>query len=371
MIIEEYRVMNKNEIIGVFNWVDLSNGEQPYVELKTDIRLPHFISTNLSSWIKNRIAPKHRRKVKEILKECSLDTDKSIIDFCKALSLTDTFWIQKVDEDLDWVRINLFDNEFTDIISKIAFNNGLYGRKFSSTHPELTTDGFLPKCWVREGSSIYLKKSGTEGFRNTGNEPFSEVLATQLLTKLGYKHIKYNLENYKSETVSSCEIMTDKDNMLIPLSSLLDININEIDKVREFCNNISKECLEDFNKMIIFDYLTLNSDRHTNNIGFLANSKSYRIKGLAPIYDNGASMLCYFDTTEEYQTIDEYLLECIPKTYDSFLKEAIISKNQLGDNHNLEKIKNFKFNNNLLNINNRRIDFIEKFINNRLTFLLK
>lgn len=368
---EKYLIMNKDKKIGEFIWIHLDNGEQPYVELIKDINLPSFISNNFSSWIKNRIAPKHRKRVSQILKEYQLNTDKDIIDFCKALSLTDTFWVQKEDELLKWGNINLYGNNFSDIVSKIAFNTGLYGMNFSSTHPELTTDGFLPKCWIREKGSIYLKKGGTEGYRNSGNEPHSEVLATQILDKLDYNHVGYKLEKFKSELVSSCEIMTDTDNMLIPLSSFLNINVNEVNKVRDFCKDVSEKCFDDFNKMILFDYIILNSDRHTNNIGFIVDSRTYKIKNLAPIYDNGAGMLCYFDTTEEYQSLDKYLLECIPKTYDSFLKEAIISKRYLNNKHNLTRLLDFKFNNSSLDIDINRVQFINNFINNRVKSILK
>lgn len=51
------------------------------------------------------------------------------------------------------------------------------------------------------------------------------------------------------------------------------------------------DLIEDFLKIVIFDFLTGNSDRHQSNWALLENSDEKKI--LCPIYDNGSSLCSY------------------------------------------------------------------------------
>ena len=146
-----------------------------------DIRLPSFIKKLGVDWVTDRTSPVQRANIKDLLQRLGLNSKQDIIDFTKGLSLTDTFWVKAEGSNLRWEDINLYDNVFNETISKIAFDGGLYGINFATTTPELATDGMLPKCWHREDNGIYLKKGGTSGYVNSGKEPISEYLASQVL----------------------------------------------------------------------------------------------------------------------------------------------------------------------------------------------
>lgn len=60
---------------------------------------------------------------------------------------------------------------------------------------------------------------------------------------------------------------------------------------------------EPFNDFMIFDALVYNIDRHMNNYGFLVDNDTFKIEGMAPIFDNGCGLLPYYTLDKN---IDEY-----------------------------------------------------------------
>lgn len=90
------------------------------------------------------------------------------------LSLTDSYWIVK-NKDYKFSDYNLFENDFSSVLSLVAFTG--YSSKISDliTSPEFTTNGMLSKCWRRIDNQVYLYKGSTYlyHFANTGFEPRS------------------------------------------------------------------------------------------------------------------------------------------------------------------------------------------------------
>jgi len=68
----------------------------------------------------------------------------------------------------------------------------------------------LPKCWRRMEGEIKLFKGGTKGASNTGNEPYSEFYAYQIVKVLGINSIPYTLAKWKGELCSVCSLFTSK-----------------------------------------------------------------------------------------------------------------------------------------------------------------
>lgn len=74
--------------------------------------------------------------------------------------------------------------------------------------------------------------------------------------------------------------------------------------------------------MIVFDAIILNTDRHYGNFGFLIDNKTNKIIKMAPIFDNGASLLCYgMDTDElkDYNSMIKYSSTKGVVMYDDFI----------------------------------------------------
>ena len=112
---------------------------------------------------------------------------KGIIDICQGLSLNDCYWIVKEDcKDL-FEDKNLYTNSFNTNIASIAFAGyGSYTRSSFRSSPDFTTNGMLAKSWHRIKGEILLYKSGTEGFVNSGLEPFLEYYASQIAKAMNF-----------------------------------------------------------------------------------------------------------------------------------------------------------------------------------------
>lgn len=360
---EVYVVKNKNNIVAKFKWVFKVGENLP--ELIEDIGLPSWVSVDFVNWVSSRTSAKHREKVKRYLEQIGLTDVKSIIDMTYGLSLNDSLWIVKERSNLVWEEVNLYNNEFSEVISRIAFTGGLRGLGFSTTVLELSTNGVQEKCWVRMNSEIVLLKEGSEGFANTGNEPYSEVMASQVLDKLGYNHVKYKLLNYHKKVVSCCKLFTTEDIGFVSFSGMYGplifnnilLKVEEAGLLREFC------------EMMILDYIIFNPDRHLNNFGFLVDNNTYDILRFAPLFDHGYAMLNFWMVQED---IDEYIKGKYPSlSDDTFEDVAKRCKNLIGNTHNVESLINFKFDKSKLGgCGQDRIDKIEKFINARVNSFL-
>ena len=131
-----------------------------------------------------------------------------------------------------WIKVwglYLFDNEINKELPLAVFN-GTKSNVDKVLSPEFTTNGAIPKCWIKKNEGYYLYKSSTAylGFSNTGNEPYSEYYACQLLKALNIPHIDYDLDMYRDELVSVCKIFTSKDIAYVPIH--LVANIDDLDK---------------------------------------------------------------------------------------------------------------------------------------------
>ena len=129
-------------------------------------------SETIREFLTQRIVPKNRTFVKNILEAQNLDYRdiKGIIDISKGLSLTDCYWIT-TDDNLKFEDYNLYDNNFSEVLSLIAFTGYSSKVKGIATSPEFTTDGALPKAWRRIEKEVFLYKGSTEYLKasNGGN----------------------------------------------------------------------------------------------------------------------------------------------------------------------------------------------------------
>ncbi|MBR1714960.1 MAG: hypothetical protein IJ717_08470 [Treponema sp.] len=246
-------------------------------------RLP-FWCEPLSTWVANRSSAKHRSHVNKILEMCGGKTKSGFIALTHCLSLTDTLWVKSDRENVSWREVNLYENKFDEVISKLSFDgNGLFGIQMSTTSPELTTDGAYDKCWLNEKDGIHLIKTGSEGARNTGLEPYGEVLASQVFERI-CNSVPYTLRRFDGRVVSDCKLFTNEEFGYKPISVFLKSGIKyglpeTLEIYREF------NCEDAFRRMVVADCITLNSDRHFGNFGFLVNNETFERTALNPCFD--------------------------------------------------------------------------------------
>ena len=290
---QDYILKNKDNNLLTFT-VSLDDFSQ-YVCRETERYVPEELLppsfTSIADWLERRNYAKHKAHLRRWLKHWQIDTIKGFIDVTHALGLNDTLWVCPAGSNLTWNNVSLYSNDFNDVVAHTAFSKGLNGLKLSSTSPEFTSEGSFAKCWIRQDNgSILLYKKGSEGFANSGFEPYSEFYSSQISALLCRSSISYDLQMFKGCLVSSCRMFTTENEGFVPAYKYLDANkhytmqdiFTFIDKLG-FANN--------FRDMIILDAVILNTDRHLGNFGFIVDNDTFRIKRFAPVFDHNMALL--------------------------------------------------------------------------------
>lgn len=324
-------------------------------------------------WLRGRIAPKNREFIGNILESLNLNINdlKGIIDVCKGLSLNDSYWVTHKGFAGSFTEYNLYENRFDETLSLIAYVG--YGSRITPlrTTPELTTSGMLRKAWrFSRYKGIHLYKSGTSGFANAGNEPYSEYYACQIAERMGLNAVHYELENWHGILASKCKLFTDINTSYIPIGRI--VTEGGIDACLEYYKELGEEFYQELVSMLVFDAVIINEDRHFGNFGLMRDNKSGHIIYPAPIFDNGLSLLSlgmksdfmgnlqgFIDTrTNPYGDGNQYFDLC----------KRIIGPKQKKE---LRRLINFKFEeSDISNLPSWRMQALEKVIQERVETLL-
>ena len=321
-------------------------------------------------WLERRVIPKNRAFVDEILKTLglSINNTKGIIDVCKGLSLNDSYWVVPSGFNGNFKDYNLYENRFSEVLSLVAYTGVGTANKAFTTSPELTTQGMLRKAWrFIENDGIYLYKGGTEGFANSGNEPYSEYYAYQIAKTMGLYAVEYDLENWKGILASKCEIFTDIDTSFIPIGRI--VKSGGIKACLNYYENMGEDCAEFLKSMLVFDAVIYNEDRHFGNFGVLRDNKNGMIIGPAPIFDNGISLFNYA-MEDDIKNLDAYAKtrsNPYGVTYESICAEVMGAKQK----NQLRKLIGFRFTRHpSINLPEERLTAIENHLQSRVRKLL-
>ena len=261
-------------------------------------------------WVEHRQAAKHRQHIKELMKQCNCDTVTGYIRVMHCTSINDTFWIKAEDENIKWSDVSLYQNEFNDVIAKLAFEGaGLFGEHFSSTSPEFGTSGAYSKCCTKGlDNEMFMYKRGTEGFANSGLEPYCESLSSELYSIITKNSVEYKLCKLHGKMASRCKIFTNENIGLVPYGYLgTKVGIIGCLEFYEKYGDADK-----FRAMMVADAVCFNEDRHDGNHGVIVNNDSLEIIGMSPIYDNNISLLPYA-MSSDFDSINSYLSEHGPR----------------------------------------------------------
>ena len=360
-----YYIMNKDRIIAEFDYIKNELGTA--VPQLVSGSLPEiYADMKLKSWLETRRSAKHRAEIARMLRNLGMTDLKSFIDVSLGLTLTDTLWVKEEHSDSKWADVNLYDNEFSKVISQTAFMGGLITPSFKTTSPEYGTGGMLPKCWIRRNEDVYLLKDGTRGIEGTAFEPYSEYFVSQLETALDIEHIEYDLDCYHDRIVSSCKLITSKEISMIP-SVYYFKNCSDLPEYLACADSLNVG--DKLRDMLVLDALTCNYDRHLNNIQFLVDSDNYEIISLAPVFDNGMG-LCSHCKDEAVEAFIEYGNDHVPFAYYSFDDHIpqLMSKEMY---NRINSIKDFSFvNHKEYPVSDERLTALNGFIQHRINRLL-
>ncbi len=234
---------------------------------------------------------------------------------CKALSVTDNFWIKEDTEQIRFEDVNIRKNHLSDL-----FTISVLGTPVSLEHsilaPDIDTKGMFAKTWERKPDNLYLFKTDkTIEKINTK----AEIFVSDILDACGFnKHIKYKQEEREGIYGCICGCMTNDNFSLVEADY---IKFYEETHGRNLLTYVKEHHLTAFADMVIADYMLLNPDRHINNWGFIIDNKNNEIDHFAPLYDfNQALISCL---TKADKTFNELIYEPTGKTMFESAKEYV------------------------------------------------
>lgn len=246
-----------------------------------------------NTWWTDRAIPASRSGVREALEALEIADTKLLLARCYGLSLSDQYWIKPDGSDFKWEDINFFDNPFSDDIGDVLFGAPKKGNALDFSSPDNTSDGFLKKRWKIIDGRRCLIKGGSNPFRQ---QPFNEVIATEIMKRLDIPHVPYTLTWNKGAPYSVCEDFVDENTELIPAwrVMLTRKKSNSTSVYGHFVNCCEELGVHDvvpfLDRMITLDYIIANEDRHMGNFGLIRNPETLEWLGTAPIYDSGSSL---------------------------------------------------------------------------------
>ncbi|MCL2442182.1 MAG: hypothetical protein FWD13_01805 [Treponema sp.] len=322
---KEYILKHKNRPVLLFKLnEDFELSE--IIDIYDEKRLPFGLKYNgkkeaqfkqLADWIENRSLPRSRSDLVNIEYDFNVKNSIQLSFGSYALNLADHYWAHKSDINLKWEDINFFNNNFKEVIN-FEFIGVYEKNREILIAPDLTVDGSLRKKWIinKNNERILLKGSRYDEMQ----EPFNEVIASDIMEFLGIEHVKYGLIRNESNNMplSFCECMVDSNTEIITAQVVLDTelkeNRNEYDRYMQICNNNGiSNAKENIDNMIIIDYIIGNTDRHTANFGIIRNTDTLEWIKTAKIFDNGNSLHHNTNTIDNIDNNTDTLCRWFPR----------------------------------------------------------
>lgn len=245
-----------------------------------------------NDWWIDRSIPQSRSGVREALEALDIASTQTLLVKCYGLSLSDHYWICPKGSGLTWEAVNYFDNDFSNDIGNVLFGEARGGNALNLSSPDNTSDGNLKKRWRITDEKRCLVKGGSNPFRQ---QPFNEVIATGILERLGIDHVPYTLAWDKNAPYSICDDFITTNTELVPAWRIYqsERKPNHLSVYQHFvncCQKLGVDPVPFLDRMIVFDYIIANEDRHLNNFGLLRDPETLQWIGMAPIFDSGSSL---------------------------------------------------------------------------------
>ena len=220
-------------------------------------------------------------------------------------------------------------------MSLVSIAQGISKKKMSDTLMDLrhltwsftkdspgTAGMFLKSRCELNGKQYFLKMSSfnaTDGVY--GHECFLEYIASNLADTLGFEHVPYELWYAKvriddkeyTTWISASEDYRKLGEQRLSLETFYTMNHEPNESLVDFL--MRSEFKDSILKMLMFDYIIYNRDRHSNNIEILYNTTTDTYR-MVPMFDHGCSMSSplydkWFTMDESYYLSDKPVNNCI------------------------------------------------------------
>ncbi|GHT59806.1 hypothetical protein FACS1894109_16420 [Spirochaetia bacterium] len=247
----------------------------------------------LNEWWLGRAIPASRSGLRDVLAVLGVRHSRELLVKCLGLSLSDQYWVSPQNKTLAWGDINFFENDFSEDVGNALFGRASGDGNLNLMSPDNTSDGWLKKKWVIADGKRVLLKGGSFPYYQ---EPFSEVLASRIMDRLGVTHAPYTLTWDGGLPLSACEDFINPDTDLISAWRIFGSQKkpNHFSNYQQYvscCDTLGIPGIrESLDQMIVVDFLIANTDRHFNNFGVIRNAETLEWLGPAPIFDCGTAM---------------------------------------------------------------------------------
>lgn len=299
-------LMHKDVIVARLDIPDSANIKLEYINSSEKAHIPLSGLTNHTlgcrKWWNTRAINPNRPGSKTILEKLGYSSTNNMLVNNLALGLSDCYWIKPYDSDVRWADVNLFKNDFVDYFGTLSFNPNKPIDNITLLSPS-ATNGITPKKWVIDpsGKRHLIKHDEYEECQQALNEVFaSHINELQGFDNyVKYNRIQLNIPKATFGVGCTCECFCDENTELITARDILKSMgfsrpLDPLSSIKKRVVSMGLDS-EQFDRQmdyqIMFDFLISNVDRNTGNFGFLRDADTLKIKGMAPIYDNGSSML--------------------------------------------------------------------------------
>lgn len=297
----KYVLMHKNISVALLELDEDTGFIQKINELYEEKHLPYGVKVKsgiadraaLNDWWVDRSIPASRSGIARALEILDLSSTRMLLMRCFGLSLSDQYWIKPADGNLEWSKINFFENGFSEDIGNVLLGKTDKNGHFDFSSPDNTSDGCLKKRWKIVEGKRCLFKSGSNPFMQ---QPFNEVIASKIATRLGIPHVDYTLVWDDGVPYSVCEDFIDIHTELVSAWRIMQMTKkgNDVSVYKHYINCCEALGITDIKKsvdqMLVLDYIIANEDRHQNNFGLMRNAETLEWIAAAPIFDSGSSL---------------------------------------------------------------------------------
>lgn len=235
-------------------------------------------TNSIYEFLKSRSIDSGRTNSRLLRKVLNINVkDDTLVSLCSyAASISDNYWFKPKHSKLKYEDISFNNDIFFDTALKGIIT--VYPKKLILT-PELTTNGSYEKGWRNIDGNWWLYKVGTI------NERYSEVFYSRLFEKLNLPTAHYEIDGNYIRTANFAKGVNFE-----PMVSLVGDN-EDIEYIYDALNKINHQIALDYLRLITFDVVLNNVDRHNENCGILRDKETGEIISLAPNYDDNLSLI--------------------------------------------------------------------------------
>ena len=233
---------------------------------------------SLEEFLKLRVMDMSRTNARILKKVLNIHVDEEYKTslYSYALSISDHYWFKPKHSKLKYQEVN-FDNDSLFETSLKGEVNVFFNK--AKLSPEITTTGSFEKGWRYIDGEWWLYKKGNDA------QLFSELFCAGFAKLIGISTVEYELDG----GYIRCKNFSPRTNFE-PMAALAGDN-DQYEYIFSLLKDLRYDLAEDYVKLIFFDSVMNNIDRHNENYGLLRDPDSGGILTLAPNFDNNLALI--------------------------------------------------------------------------------